>query len=426
MADEKKIYLDYNATTPLEPEVVRAITSSLTEAWGNPSSSHDAGVKAKKVIDEARCNVANMIGAKSSDIIFTSGGTEGNNMIIQTAVKYAYHDMSNGYPGGDNHDKLPHFITSNLEHDSVKLVLEHLAEEGTASVTFVPASSKTGQVDVDDVLSAIRPSTCMITVMMANNETGVIQPIKLISEKVRQINQTRKMLPKILLHTDAAQAIGKIEVDVEDLGVDYLTVVGHKFYGPRIGAIYVRNLGTKDVPLYPMFYGGGQEKNYRPGKIFIKLPAFSEQKTTVMIAGLGKAAELVVKNVICYKNHLSSVRDYLEIKLQATFKDRIHLNGKFPSSERLPNTCNVSILSDKLQGHKILSNCRILQASIGAACHSQNRPSPILLAIGVPESVARNALRLSVGRETTKDDIDCVIQDLIQAVNQLENHTKET
>ncbi|XP_052083129.1 selenocysteine lyase-like isoform X2 [Mytilus californianus] len=336
-------------------------------------------------------------------------------MIIQTAVKYAYHDMSNGYAGGDNHDKLPHFITSNLEHDSVKLVLEHLAEEGTASVTFVPASSKTGQVDVDDVLSAIRPSTCMITVMMANNETGVIQPIKMISEKLRQINQSRRILPKILLHTDAAQAIGKIEVDVEDLGVDYLTVVGHKFYGPRIGAIYVRNLGNKDVPLYPMLYGGGQERNYRPGT-----------ENTVMIAGLGKAAELVVKNIICYKNHLSSVRDYLEIKLQEAFKDRIHLNGKFPSSERLPNTCNVSILSDKLQGHKVLSNCRILQASIGAACHSQNRPSPILLAIGVPESVARNALRLSVGRETTKDDIDCVIQDLIQAVNQLENHTKET
>ncbi|XP_076087217.1 selenocysteine lyase-like [Mytilus galloprovincialis] len=415
MADEKKVYLDYNATTPLEPEVVAAITSSLTEAWGNPSSSHDAGVKAKKVIDEARCNVANMIGAKSSDIIFTSGGTEGNNMIIQTAVKYAYHEMSNGYPGGDNRDKLPHFITSNLEHDSVKLVLEHLAEEGTASVTFVPASSKTGQVDVDDVLSAIRPSTCMITVMMANNETGVIQPIKLISEKLRQINQSRKSLPKILLHTDAAQAIGKIEVDVEDLGVDYLTVVGHKFYGPRIGAIYVRNLGDKDVPLYPMLYGGGQERNYRPGT-----------ENTVMISGLGKAAELVVKNIICYKNHLSSIRDYLEIKLQEAFKDRIHLNGKFASSERLPNTCNVSILSDKLQGHKVLSNCRILQASIGAACHSQNRPSPILLAIGVPESVARNALRLSVGRETTKDDIDCVIQDLIQAVNQLENHTTET
>ncbi|XP_063409504.1 selenocysteine lyase-like isoform X2 [Mytilus trossulus] len=415
MADEKKVYLDYNATTPLESEVIGAITNSLTEAWGNPSSSHDAGIKAKKVIDEARYNVANMIGAKSSDIIFTSGGTEGNNMIIQTAVKYAYHDLSNGYPGGDNRDKLPHFITSNLEHDSVKLVLEHLAEEGTASVTFVPASSKTGQVDVDDVLSAIRPSTCMITVMMANNETGVIQPIKLISEKLRQINQSRKSLPKILLHTDAAQAIGKIEVDVEDLGVDYLTVVGHKFYGPRIGAIYVRNLGNKDVPLYPMLYGGGQERNYRPGT-----------ENTVMIAGLGKAAELVVKNIICYKNHLSSVRDYLEIKLQATFKDRIRVNGKFATSERLPNTCNVSILSDKLQGHKVLSNCRILQASIGAACHSQNRPSPILLAIGVPESVARNALRLSVGRETTKDDIDCVIQDLIQAVNQLENHTTET
>lgn len=406
------IYLDYNATTPLEPEVVQVITDSLTEAWGNPSSSHDAGIKAKKVIDDARQNVAKMIGAKPTDIIFTSGGTEANNMILHTAIKYfsTYHHICNGHPGGDNQDKLPHIITSNLEHDSVKLVLEHLAEEGIASVTFVPASSLTGHVDVEDILSTVRPTTCMITIMLANNETGVLQPIKLISEKVKHLNLSRKQLPQILLHTDAAQAIGKIEVDVEDLGVDYLTIVGHKFYAPRIGAVYVRDLGSKDIPLYPMLYGGGQERNIRPGT-----------ENTCMIAGLGKASELVAKHLQSYNSHMTSVRDYLENRLQETFGDKVHFNGKFSNSERLPNTCNVSILGHNLPGYKILSHCKVLQASIGAACHSQNRPSPILLAIGIPECTARNALRLSIGRETTLEDIDSVIKDLQQAIEVIES-----
>ncbi|XP_060080503.1 selenocysteine lyase-like, partial [Ylistrum balloti] len=416
-----RIYLDYNATTPLEPDVLGAISTALSEAWGNPSSSHDAGVKAKTVIDNARSSVATMVGAKSSDILFTSGGTEANNMILQTALKHFHlcQEITNGTDPtrGDNSDQLPHFITSNMEHDSVKLVLENLAEEGIASVTFVPASQKTGCVIKEDVIAAVRPSTCMITLMLANNETGVIQPIKDIFESIRHINMSRKNLPRILLHTDAAQAIGKIEVDVVELDVDYLSIVGHKFYGPRIGAVFVRNLGSKEVPLYPMLYGGGQERNFRPGT-----------ENTGMIAGLGKAAELVVQYLNNYSKHMATVRDYLETRLQEVFGDRIHLNGKFATSERLPNTCNVSVLGQGLFGHVILSHCDKLQASVGAACHAQNRPSHILLAIGIPESVARNALRLSVGRETTLSDIDTIIDDLKQAVEFIENdsHTTES
>ncbi|XP_033724839.1 selenocysteine lyase-like [Pecten maximus] len=418
--DQNKIYLDYNATTPLEPDVLGAISTALSEAWGNPSSSHDAGVKAKAVIDGARTNIATMVGAKSSDILFTSGGTEANNMILQTALKHFHlcHEITNGTDSsrGDNSDQLPHFITSNMEHDSVKLVLENLAEEGIASVTFVPASQKTGCVMKEDVIAAVRPSTCMITIMLANNETGVIQPIKEIFESIRHINLSRKNMPRILLHTDAAQAIGKIEVDVVELDVDYLTIVGHKFYGPRIGAVYVRNLGSKEVPLYPMLYGGGQERNFRPGT-----------ENTGMIAGLGKAAELVAQYLDNYRKHMATVRDYLETRLQDVFGDRIHINGKFVTSERLPNTCNVSILGHGLFGHMVLSHCDRLQASVGAACHAQNRPSHILLAIGIPESVARNALRLSVGRETTLADIDAIIEDLKQSVEFIENdsHTTE-
>ncbi|XP_062597312.1 selenocysteine lyase-like isoform X1 [Saccostrea cucullata] len=406
------LYLDNNATTPLEPEVVNAIASALTKAWGNPSSSHTQGIEAKTIIEESRQNVAEMLGAKSSDIIFTSGGTEGNNMILHTGVKY-FHSVGGRGNNGlcADKDHLPHFITSNLEHDAVKLVLEHFAEEGIASVTFVPASPRTGHVMVDDVIAAIRPSTCMISIMLANNETGIIQPVKEIFERVRQINVSRKSIPKILLHSDTAQAIGKIRVNVEDLGVDYLTVVGHKFYGPRNGAIYVKDLGcSKEVPLYPMFYGGGQERNYRPGT-----------ENTAMIAGLGTAAKLVTENIDKYNVHMEKIRNYLEERLKAEFGKDVCFNGKFPHSSRIPNTCNVSFLGVDCSGTHVLSQCKQVQASIGAACHSKNRPSPILLALDIDESVARRAIRLSVGRETTQSDIDCAINDLKQALDGIQN-----
>lgn len=201
----------------------------------------------------------------------------------------------------------PHFITCTVEHDSIRLPLEHLVEDQVAEVTFVPVSKVNGQVEVEDILAAVRPTTCLVTVMLANNETGVIMPISEISRRIKALNQIRAAsgLPRVLVHTDAAQALGKRRVDVEDLGVDFLTIVGHKFYGPRIGALYVRGVG-KLTPLYPMLFGGGQERNFRPGT-----------ENTPMIAGLGKAADLVSENCETYEAHMRDIRDYLEERLEA-------------------------------------------------------------------------------------------------------------
>lgn len=409
---QNRIYMDYNATTPLDLEVIKAISESLHDAWGNPSSTYTAGVKAKTIINESRENVARMVGGKAEDIIFTSGGTEANNLVIHTAVEHFRRNcdadeqhafLSNGVCG------LPHIISSNVEHDSVKLVLEHLQREGKADASFVTVSKVTGRVEVQDVLAAVRPNTCLVSIMFANNETGVIMPIQEICQKIRLLNKERPQR-RILLHTDAAQALGKIQVNAPDLGVDFLTVVGHKFYAPRIGALYVNSPGKK-TPLYSMLFGGGQERNFRPGT-----------ENTPMIAGLGKAAGLVSSNLSEYESHMQSIKLYLEERLKIVFKDKLHFNSHFPGTEVLPNTCNVSILGPNLQGWRVLSRCECLLASVGAACHSDkgHRPSHILLNCGISEEVAANALRLSVGRGTTKEDVDVVVEDLRKVVKQLE------
>ncbi|XP_010131830.1 PREDICTED: selenocysteine lyase, partial [Buceros rhinoceros silvestris] len=271
--------------------------------------------------------------------------------------------------------------------------------------TFVAVSPRSGQAEVDDVLAAIRPTTCLVSIMLANNETGVIMPVAELSHRVRALNQRRAAegLPRILVHTDAAQMVGKGRVDVQELGVDYLTIVGHKFYGPRIGALYVRGPGTT-TPLHPMLFGGGQERSFRPGT-----------ENTPMIAGLGQAAELVSKNWEAYEAHMRDVRDYLEARLEATFgKQRIHFNSHFTGSRRPVLVCAA--------GRRVLARCKTLLASVGAACHSEkgDRPSSILLSCGIPYDVAQNALRLSVGRDTTRADVDLVVQDLVQAVAQLD------
>ncbi|KAG7228678.1 hypothetical protein INR49_008454 [Caranx melampygus] len=407
-----RIYMDYNATTPLEPEVIQAITEALQEAWGNPSSNYIAGAKAKAIINQSRENVARMVGGKAEDIIFTSGGTEANNLVLHTAVEHFRRNCRAADEGEGHHNGCtgrPHIIISNVEHDSVKLVAEHLQRDGKADVTVVPVSRTTARVEVEDVVAAVRPNTCLISIMLANNETGVIMPVQEICQRVKSLNKQQQRL-RILLHTDAAQALGKIRVDACELGVDCLTIVGHKFYAPRIGALYVNGPQTR-TPIYPMLFGGGQERNFRPGT-----------ENTPMIAGLGKAAELVSSNLSDYEGHMRRTKLYLEERLRAVFRDRIQFNSHFPGSDVLPNTCNVSILGPTLQGWRVLSNCRRLLASVGAACHSGsgNRPSHILLSCGVPSEVAANALRLSVGRGTTKADVDAVVEDLRETVQLLE------
>ncbi|XP_053164426.1 selenocysteine lyase isoform X2 [Hemicordylus capensis] len=413
----RKIYLDYNATTPLSPEVIQTVTEAMHEAWGNPSSSYIEGQRAKQIITEARESLARMVGGQLQDIIFTSGGTEANNLVINTAVKHFKESNKQEYhgPGKDKKKTLgtcPHLITSCIEHDSVRLPVEHLVKEHEVA-TFVPVSKATVQVEVDDIISAVRPTTCLVSIMLANNETGVIMPISELSQQIQALNRKRMAsgLPRILVHTDAAQMIGKGRVDVQELGVDYLTIVGHKFYAPRIGALYVRGPGIT-TPLHPMLFGGGQERNFRPGT-----------ENTPMIAGLGKAAELVNKYCEVYEAHMRKVRDYLEERLEAVFEEQgIHFNCRLKGTRRLCNTCNFSILGSGLQGRLVLSRCKTLLASVGAACHSEevDQPSSILLSSGIPYSVAQNALRLSVGRSTSKEDVDLIVEDLKQAVAQLQ------
>ncbi|XP_039552824.1 selenocysteine lyase isoform X3 [Passer montanus] len=299
-----------------------------------------------------------MLGGRPEDIVFTSGGTEANNMVIHTACRH-FHDSQRGT--GDSRG-IPHIVTSSVEHDSIRLPLEQLGREGLAETTFVPVSPRSGQAEVDDVVAAIQPNTCLVSLMLANNETGVIMPVAELSQRVRALNRRRaaEALPRVLLHTDAAQMIGKGRVDVQELGVDYLTVVGHKFHGPRIGALYIHRPGTA-TPLHPMLFGGGQERSFRPGT-----------ENTPMIAGLGQAAELVNKNWEAYEAHMRDVRDYLEATLEASFgKQRIHFNSRFKGSKRLCNTCNFSILGPGLQGRRVLAHCKVLLASVGAACHSE-------------------------------------------------------
>uniref|UniRef100_A0A8C0VEL9 Selenocysteine lyase n=1 Tax=Cyanistes caeruleus TaxID=156563 RepID=A0A8C0VEL9_CYACU len=276
----------------------------MCQAWGNPSSSHPAGRKAKELIGSARESLARMLGGRPEDIVFTSGGTEANNMVIHTACRH-FHESQ--YGTGDRRGT-PHIVTSSVEHDSIRLLLEQLGREGLAEATFVPVSPRSGQAEVDDVLAAIRPNTCLVSLMLANNETGVIMPVAELSQRISALNQHRAAegLPRILVHTDAAQMIGKGRVDVQELGVDYLTIVGHKFHGPRIGALYARSPGTA-TPLHPMLFGGGQERSFRPGT-----------ENTPMIAGLGQAAELVNKNWEAYEAHMRDVRDYLEATLEVS------------------------------------------------------------------------------------------------------------
>lgn len=392
----KKIYLDYNATTPLAPEVILCLSEALTKAWANPSSSSEIGQSAKELINQARKKVATMLNAKPSEITFVSGGTEANNMVLHTALKYF---NSGSGKLGQGASLKPHILTTNVEHDAILLPLRHYETEKLADVDFVPVSMSSGQVLVEEIEKLIKPNTCLVTVMLANNETGVIMPVAEISRKIRELNEIRQKegLCRILIHTDAAQAIGKISVDVEELGVDYLTIVGHKFYGPRIGALFVKEMAEDSTPLYPMFFGGGQERGLRPGT-----------ENTPMIHGLGCAAELVSQNLQKYQEAMKKTRDLLEKSLIVEFGENIIVNCD--TALRLPNTSSVSFRETTMTGGEILSHCPHLMASTGAACHGTGKPSVILMASGVSCEDARSAVRLSVGRDTAPAEIEQIVQ----------------
>lgn len=363
--DRSFIYLDNNATTPVAPEALKAMFPYLRGQFGNPSCGYLLGTAAKEGLLRARKEVASLLACHVEEVIFTSGGSESNNMVLKGLVDFK------------NPEKF-HIITSAVEHPSILNPALFLMELGV-KVTILPVN-RFGKVDPKDVKKAILPSTTLITVMLANNETGTLQPIKEIAAIAHEHD--------ILVHTDAAQAVGKIEVNVNQLGVDFLTVAGHKLYGPKgIGALYVRN-GRNITPL---IHGGGQEGGKRAGT-----------ENVILAAGLGAACRIAKKEIRDNFPKMKMLRNRLEDLLFAGIEDLV-LNGH--SEERLPNTLNVSVPG--LEGSQILGGLPGIMASTGAACHEKTiKLSHVLSAMAVSPEIGMGALRFSVGRGNTMEQIE--------------------
>jgi cysteine desulfurase len=363
-----RIYLDFNASTPIAPGVLEAMMPYLTTKYGNPSSSHSFGVECRAAVEQARERLAKLVGCSSDEIVFTSGATESNNMVVKGIAKAA--------------GKGKHFITSQIEHPAVLEPCRHVERFGYR-VTYLPVD-KFGLVDPEDLAKAITPDTALISIMHANNEVGTIQDIAALAKIAASRN--------VPLHTDAAQSVGKVPCRVGDLGVDFLTVAGHKFYAPKgVGALYIRK-GTK---LPPMLHGAGHERGMRPGT-----------ENLASIVGLGAACELAMPLLGTEGPRQKKLgQRLLEGLKNAGLK--VHLNGH--PEQKLPNTWNISF-----EGHDASAVMEVLGKDIavspGAACHGDTvNASHVLVAMGVPPELSRGAIRFSLGRETTEAEIDTVI-----------------
>ena len=373
------IYLDYNGTTPHDPEVIAAMRPFLETEFGNPSSSHWYGIRPKKAVEAARRQVAGLLNCQPQELFFTSGGTESNNHAIKGMARVL-------------REKGRHLITTTVEHPAVLEVCRHLEQEGFET-TRVDVDD-TGMVDVDDIAAAIRPDTILISVMHANNEVGTIQPIEEISALARGKG--------IVMHTDAAQSSGKISTDVQRLGVDLLSVAGHKLYAPKgIGALFVR----KGLIPEKFCHGAGQEMGWRAGT-----------ENVLEIVGLGKACEMADRSLEHTQTHLKTMRDRLHQGLLDRVED-IRLNGH--PNRRLPNTLSLSFKG--LEANRILEEIGLeVAASAGAACHSDTVTlSHVLEAMQVPIEWAKGTVRFSTGRMTTRQEIERAVEVVVQAVQQL-------
>ncbi|MGB8990423.1 MAG: cysteine desulfurase family protein [Desulfobaccales bacterium] len=357
------IYLDYNATTPVAPEVFRAMEPFLTGEFGNPSCDYALGLRARDAVRQARGEVATLLGCGPEDLVFTSGATEANNTVLKGVA--AHHGRG-------------HIITAATEHPAVLAPCRYLQSQGF-DVTVLPVDGD-GRLDPADVRRALTPDTILISVMHANNETGTLQPIREIGALARKAG--------VPFHTDAAQSVGKISVDVDELQVDFLTVAGHKCYAPKgVGALYVR----PGAAFTPLLHGASQEGGRRAGT-----------ENVPHLVALGEACRLARERLPGVTAQLQGRRDRFHGLLEAGVPGLI-LNG--PELERLPNTLNVSFPG--LSGGELMAGLPELAASLGSACHAgQEAISPVLAAMGVPAAVARGAVRFSLGVPTTLHDVE--------------------
>ncbi|KJR99265.1 MAG: cysteine desulfurase [Desulfobulbaceae bacterium BRH_c16a] len=375
----KPIYLDYNGTTPHAPEVIEAMRPFLESEFGNPSSSHWYGIRPKQAVDAARRQTASLLGCSAGEVIFTSGGTESNNQALKSI-------------GGSRYAQGNHIITSQIEHPAVLEVCRSLERYGFA-VTYLPVDGD-GLLDPAALAAAITPKTIMISIMHANNEVGTLQPVAEISTLAREKG--------ILMHTDAAQSVGKVAVRVDELGVDLLSVAGHKIYAPKgVGALYIRDGVKPEI----FCHGAGQERGIRAGT-----------ENVLGVVGLGKACEIAGQELISHADHMRRMRDRLEEGLAGALGD-IRFNGH--RQKRLPNTASVSFPG--LAANRILEEIGLeVAASAGAACHADHvQISHVLEAMQIPEVWAKGTIRFTTGRMTTAAEIDRALEVVVAAVKRL-------
>ena len=381
----RRIYLDNSATTPIDREVIEAMLPFLTEKFGNASSIHYFGQQARAAVDKARHQVAEIINARPNEIVFTSGGTEANNLAIRGLVE-----------ANEKHGK--HIITSQIEHSAVKEVCQDLEKRGF-EVAYLPVYED-GIIKIEDVRSAIREDTVLISIMTGNNEIGTIQPVEEIG---RLVKNERERGNKVWFHTDAVQAVGKIKVDVEAIGCDLLSVSAHKFYAPKgIGALYIR----RGVRLHAQNIGGHQERERRGGT-----------ESVPYIAAFGKACEMAKNNLNQTAEQLKNLRDKFEQSVGEVISDFV-FNGN--RENRLPHISNISFGSIEGEGLLINLDLQGVAVSTGSACSSGSlEPSPVIRALGRTDELARGAIRFSFGKDNTTEDVEYVLEVLPKAIENL-------
>jgi cysteine desulfurase len=379
--NDQPIYLDYQATTPMDPRVLEAMMPYFTYKFGNPHSrSHSYGWEAEEGVEKARGQVAKLIGADEKEVIFTSGATESNNLAIRGVAEF-YKDRKN------------HIVTTVTEHKCVLDTCRHLEQNGF-EVTYLPVQ-KNGLIDLDQLRDAITDKTVVVSIMAVNNEIGVIQPLVEIGRICRE--------KKTFFHTDAAQAAGKIPLDVEAMNIDLMSISGHKIYGPKgIGALYVRR--KPRVRLVPLIVGGGQERGFRSGTL-----------PTPLCVGLGEAAEICMKEMDGEARRLKKLQERMLKGLQAKLPE-IYVNGDL--EHRIPGNLNISFAH--VEGESLMMGIKGLSVSSGSACTSASlEPSYVLRALGVEEEMAHTSLRIGLGRFTTEQEVDTAVADLVHHVTKL-------